>query len=203
MNENKVDIVEKYIEDLKTRFESKPDEALMESNYLVKRIKKANAKELHKHILENLETKKEKNKIRIFLIALITIVGFSSNLLYFFGMAFFLAGYYVVTDIGAKYIGIVFLASHGLTGLAIMIYSFFLKIGNNIDYIALSSIFSDLNIVLQLIIIIASLLIITSTLMLICYNLIDKLKEQKYMKEIPMVLYLVALILISIFSHAI
>lgn len=126
---------------------------------------------------------------------IIACIGFFhlSNIgLYIFGLVFFIVG--LLIGLNTKIFGIIFLFSHGVTGLFIME-------GALLGDIVNSPIFSDsptniyfyfgVNIIIFFISLICSIL----------YNLSDNLKKYKYLKCIILLFYLLGFLMTGLFPY--
>lgn len=114
--------------------------------------------------------------------------------LYYFGLVFFLAGYFVSTT--AKGIGIVFLFSHGMTGLGLMLGSILYNVMKN-------PLMTDGSKNLLIYLVISLALIIAATIITILRNLSDTYRLKKYTSLIPITLYFIAILMIVIFPKII
>lgn len=106
--------------------------------------------------------------------------------LYYFGLIFFLAGYFVSTQ--AKGAGIIFLFSHGMTGLGLMIYF-------TLHDILESPLMKDSpkNLLMYLGVVIC--IIVVATIITILRNLSETFKLKKYTSIIPLALYFIAILM--------
>ena len=130
-----------------------------------------------------------------FLSIIIACIGFlhlSNIWVYIFGLIFFIAG--LLIGLNTKIFGIIFLFSHGMTGLFIME-------GALLGDIVNSPIFSDsptnIYIYLGVIIVIFFISLICSIL----HNLSDNLKRYKYLKCIILFLYLLGFLMTGLFPY--
>lgn len=131
-----------------------------------------------------------KKFLYIFLISCYVILGLIDfNFLYFFGIVFFLAGYFVT--INGKGAGIVFLFSHGLTGYGIMIYS----IISNEFY---RHFFEDMSHAGMIYLIILAILAVIGLFILIFYSLSKTLRKNQNIPLISFTLFLMVLCMIKI-----
>lgn len=125
----------------------------------------------------------------ILLIGLFQIHNF---MLYFFGFIFFVAGFFI--GIKIKGGGIIFLFSHGGSGVAIMIGAllgefFSSPIGTDMP----NSIYFYLGVI--------AFLFITSIIMIIVYNLSDLVKRKKYYVDSILVLIFLGFLLAGLFPY--
>lgn len=128
--------------------------------------------------------------ILILLIGLIDITygNFDGN--YYFACIFFLAGLFV--GLYVRGFGLIFLLSHGLSGLALMI-------GPTIKSILSSPIITDLtNKSILFFIVIGIIALITAFLMTALYNLSNKIQGNKYSLLIIFILYIFGILMIKL-----
>lgn len=128
--------------------------------------------------------------ILILLIGLIDIAygNFDGN--YYFACIFFLAGLFV--GLYVRGFGLIFLLSHGLSGLALMI-------GPTIKSILSSPIITDLaNKSILFFIVIGIIALITAFLMTALYNLSNKIQGNKYSLLIIFILYIFGILVIKL-----
>ena len=186
----------KYIDRLYTKYDENPSKTLEEVRSLLLRLgdnldsineKKSFLKDIGK---EKLYT--------IIIISFIVLIGLSNitNIdshipgpLYFFGLIFFLAGYYVSQ--GVPIFGLIFLFSHGGTGLFIMISS---MAGD----ILTSPVIEDLSRNMQIYLLFTSALLVVAIFMCIFNNLSKTLKNRRYYKIIPLFIFSIALLLVRL-----
>lgn len=128
--------------------------------------------------------------ILILLIGLIDIAygNFDGN--YYFACIFFLAGLFV--GLYVRGFGLIFLLSHGLSGLALMI-------GPTIKSILSSPIITDLaNKSILFFMVIGIIALITAFLMTALYNLSNKIQGNKYSLLIIFILYIFGILVIKL-----
>ncbi len=126
----------------------------------------------------------------ILLIGLIDIAygNFDGN--YYFACIFFLAGLFV--GLYVRGFGLIFLLSHGLSGLALMI-------GPTLKSIFSSPIITDLsNKGILFFIVIGIVALITAFLMTALYNLSNKIQNNKYSLLIIFILYIFGILIIKL-----
>ena len=140
-------------------------------------------------------TKEE--KIVLFLLSLIIlleglfILRTNGNLyMYFFGFAFFLSGHFV--GMHEKGFGLIFLFSHSVTGMCIMIVSMLNAVDNPL--------LTDLSIKEYCYLIVMFFFFIIATIYVIVYNLSTKIKLIKYSKFIPLVIYTIGFLMAGLFN---
>ncbi len=180
------------IEKLNKIYKEYPEKTEKELNKLVLKLK------TYEDFINYQKTTNYKyNKILIIIFIVIAILGMINlniNILftYYFGLIFFITGY--CSSLLGKGIPLIFLFSHGMTGLMIMLVPIVGKVINN-------PLLSDnpTNIYIYLGIVI--LLIIIATTLAIIYNLADYFKTKEFSKLIPAILYLLAIIMVTILPH--
>ena len=128
--------------------------------------------------------------IIVLAIGLVDILNNSFDGTYYFGAIFYLAGLFV--GLSAKGVGLVFLLSHGGTGLGLMI-------GPTIKNIIESPLMSDLanNNIMNLLVI-AFIAIVVAILMTVFYNLSDQFKNKNYSLPVILLLYMIGIVIIKI-----
>lgn len=145
-----------------------------------------------------IDPKKLKTYISVAFVILCALLGlvnvFSGNVdidisLYYFGILFFLAGLFI--GLGVKTFGLIFLFSHGMTGLALMLIPIIKSLKLQV-YLTDSPTF--LLIYLGIIIIAVILAIILTAL----YNLNDRLKDNVKVYSLIFILYLLAITMVVI-----
>ncbi len=117
-----------------------------------------------------------------------------SYFLYLFGYAFFLSGHFIGMNV--PYAGIVFLFTHSVTGMCIMISSL---VGKSI----VSPVITDLSQTAINYLVICLILFILATLYVIAYNISSKVREVKYSNYIPLCIYILAFAMTGMFNHLI
>ena len=124
---------------------------------------------------------------------LVGLFNINSFLLYLGGFIFLAAG--LMVGLHVKGFGLIFLFSHGATGVGVMCGS--------ILYKALSSpILTDgANLSVKTYLIINLIIIILGFILAVIYNLSDNVKRIKYAKLIPMIVVLIGLIMVNIFPY--
>ncbi len=106
--------------------------------------------------------------------------------LYLFGTVFFFAGIFI--GLYVPYFGLVFLFSHGISGLVMMESTF---LGNIIN----SPQMSDNPIVMQALLGLNILILVVATVLVIIQNLSFSLKENKMFKLLPLSIYFVGIVM--------
>ena len=111
--------------------------------------------------------------------------------LYFFGMIFFLAGFYVGLNAGP--FGIIFLFSHGMTGLGIMIASS--GVFNEIFLILLQDASRGMIMYFG----VAAALVVFATLYIIVTSV--RKSRSQYREFLPLGCYLIAIVMLKVFPY--
>jgi hypothetical protein len=129
--------------------------------------------------------------ILIALLGLINITASETVGQYYFGLVFFLAGFFIGAYV--KGFGLIFLFSHGMTGLAMMV-------GFTITDILKSPLLKDgVNNNLYIYLGIALSIFVAATIATILRNLSNNFKEKQYSLLLPLVLYFIGILMICIF----
>ena len=133
-------------------------------------------------------------------IVLLGFVNPSNFLPYLGGCIFFIAG--VMIGLGVKAFGLIFLFSHGITGL-IVLCATTLSGGDIESLFGLfnNPIMSDNPRYITIYLIAALLCAVFATISTILYNLSDELKRKKYSIYVPLVLYFLAILMVVIFPR--
>ena len=130
------------------------------------------------------------------LVALLGLLNVNLNsdltFLYYFGLFFFIAGYYTIMSDEDK--TVIFLFSHGMLGLGVMLIPLISEIIN-------TPLLSDSPINIYIYLGIVILLIITATTLSVIYKLSNRFKEKALLKIIPLIIYLIAIIMVDILPH--
>lgn len=128
--------------------------------------------------------------IIVLAIGLVDILNNSFDGTYYFGAAFYLAGLFIGLNI--KGVGLIFLLSHGGTGIGIMLVP-------TIINILKSPLMSDLaNNNIMSILVIAFIAIVVAILMTVFYNLSDQFKNKNYSLPVILLLYMIGIVIIKI-----
>ena len=133
------------------------------------------------------------------LIAIIALAGFlnpSQYFFYFFGMIFFLSGHFVAIKV--KGFGLIFLFSHSVTGMGIMISSFFSLLESS--SIKISALLSDLSQNALMYLSGAAFICVVATIVVIIYNLSDRFKALNHSILYALSLYAIGFIMFGLFS---
>lgn len=128
--------------------------------------------------------------IIVLAIGLVDILNNSFDGTYYFGAAFYLAGLFIGLNI--KGVGLIFLLSHGGTGIGIMLVPTIINIFK-------SPLMSDLaNNNIMSILVIAFIAIVVAILMTVFYNLNDQFKNKNYSLPVILLLYTIGIVIIKI-----
>ena len=128
--------------------------------------------------------------IIVLTIGLVDILNNSFDGTYYFGAIFYLAGLFIGLNI--KGVGLIFLLSHGGTGIGIMLVP-------TIINILKSPLMSDLaNNNIMSILVIAFITIVLAILMTVFYNLSDQFKNKNYSLPVILLLYMIGIVIIKI-----
>lgn len=145
-----------------------------------------------------IDLKKLKTYILIIFIILCVLLGlvnaFNSNIdidisLYYFGIAFFLAGLFI--GLSVKSFGLIFLFTHGGAGLGLML----IPIIKNLE---LKVYLTDNPTFLLIYLIIIIIAIILAIILTVLYNLNDRLKDNIKIYSLIFILYLLAITMVVI-----
>ena len=128
--------------------------------------------------------------IIVLAIGLVDILNNSFDGTYYFGAIFYLAGLFIGLNI--KGVGLIFLLSHGGTGIGIMLVPTIINILKN-------PLMSDLaNNNIMSILVIAFIAIVLAILMTVFYNLSDQFKNKNYSLPVILLLYIIGIVIIKI-----
>ena len=128
--------------------------------------------------------------IIVLAIGLVDILNNSFDGTYYFGAIFYLAGLFIGLNIKGG--GLIFLLSHGGTGIGIMLVP-------TIINILKSPLMSDLaNNNIMSILVIAFIAIVLAILMTVFYNLSDQFKNKNYSLPVILLLYMIGIVIIKI-----
>ena len=128
--------------------------------------------------------------IIVLAIGLVDIINNSFDGTYYFGAAFYLAGLFI--GLNTKGVGLIFLLSHGGTGLGIMLVPTILNILK-------SPLMSDLaNNSIMSLLVIAFIAIVVAILITVFYNLSDQFKNKNYSLPVILLLYMIGIVIIKV-----
>ena len=126
----------------------------------------------------------------VFLISIVNIkYGTEQFIMYFFGTVFFLAGLFI--GLNGPIFGIIFLFSHGGTGLGIMCFS-------KIKGILESPLMTDNPTNLKYLLVLGTGLILAGIISTIFYNVSKKIRDQKYSLPIILAMFVIGIAIIQI-----
>lgn len=179
-----------YVNELNKLYEVDPQKAV---DYLSESVDRVSNKETFSQKLGLDEKKLDKICMIILAISLIPI-GFINPIdpVYFGGLIFFIAG--LMIGLFVPFFGIIFLCSHGGTGLYLMNMSIIEAIQN-------SPIMGDLSSDTRSYMYGIVGIFIAAILGTLLHNLIPKVREVKYIKTIIMILYVIGILLIKLLPH--
>ncbi len=180
------DYYEQYVSELNSLYTTNSDAA--------KRAIKRSLKRLNVIEKEPVDLDKVDTVFAVIISVLMVPLGFLSfQDTYFFGLIFFIAG--VMVGIFVPYFGLIFLFSHGLTGLSLML-------GENVKEIYNSPLVSD-GANVQMYMYVAFGLFIAGFATVILKNFIKPLKEFPYIKTVIMLLLFMGVLLIKAFPYVV
>lgn len=188
MNDN----FEEYNNRLKELHKKSPSKTTSELKSLVQRLENENNyNDDNNRLLGDIEAEKLVIVILCFAFAAVGIINFSleMSLAYYFGLIFFLAGFFIGNT--QKYFGLIFLFSHGGTGLGVMIGPLLSEIYDNP---LMQDGFNSLHLFLN----IAYGIILLAIIISVLRNLSDNFKEKKYSLALPLAVFLIGVTIIEI-----
>ena len=142
--------------------------------------------------LDNIKDKKDVIAIYVLCIIILLAGLLKINGLYYFGFIFFIAGYCVAAfpkDKGT----LVFLFSHGITGLCLMVVPILIKVFDN-------PIMTDNPTRVLIYIGFIILLLLVATSLMLFYKLFDQFDKKEHSRVIPLVLYTIGIVMTKILS---
>lgn len=201
-NDDKLDnryspILDSYFIQIDKLYEKNPSFVIDELNNLIRKFEVEKLK--NKSFLDKLFTGKDKELIlSIFLMILMlpmclfTINNIQMMPVFFFGYVFFMAG--VNIGFSERGAGLIFLFSHGGTGMAIMMWSLLSKAMG-------SGLFTDggRNLIVYLVLNIT--IIIIGFLAMVVYNLSDYVRNKRYIKSYILLIFIIGLAMAGIFPY--
>ena len=178
------------IEKLRVIYNEKPTETINEINKAIINLKN----ETNEDIPENKYSRRAVISglfaVCIFLISITNInYGSEQFMMYFFGTVFFLAGLFV--GLNVPVFGIIFLFSHGGTGLGIMCFT-------KINKILQSPIMTDNPANLQNLLVLGVGLIVIGIISTIFYNVSKKIRDKKYSLLIILAMFAIGIAIIQL-----
>ncbi len=176
------------IKQLRTLFEKDPELTDKELKNAIKRIKLT--QDMRKHpILGDINIDVAIPIVISLGIVLVGLINIETFFIYIFGVVFFLAGYFV--SFYNEGVGLIFLFSHGITGLCVMVGSMISKIG-------LSGL-TDSTFSVRIFMGVALMLFIAGTVMSILCNLSKNFREM--VKNLPLVIYFFGFLVTGILAR--
>ncbi len=176
------------IEELKEAYEKDPNKVKKELRKALININLSNK------IFKDIDIDIIVTTILIIITFLIGFLNIKSYGMYLFGIAFFLAGLFV--GMKQKGFGLIFLLSHGVTGICIMIGSLLSNIIN-------SPILEDSTPMVFIYLGLGIIIIIIGLILTVIHNLSDNLKEIKWFQNLILGLFNIAFFMSAIFPHII
>lgn len=190
-------ILDSYFNQIEKIYKKNPRFVIEELNNLIHKAEDDIYK--NKSLIDRLFADKDKELVlSIFLMIIIAFLGLftlnniESLPIYFFGLAFFLAG--INIGFSEKGFGLIFLFSHGGTGIAIMMGSLLYKALG-------SSLFTDGGRNLIIYLIISIVIVVIGFLMTVVYNLSDYVRNKKYMKSYILLIFIIGIAMAGIFPY--
>ena len=177
---------EDYIQKLRQEFQENPKQALQEAQNSLRRLSTPKKK-----ILNRENRKIFLIAIYFIVIAIIGLINYTSIPLYLGGFVFFVSG--LLIGLYIEKFGLIFLFSHGMTGLGLML-------GSELFGVITSPFISDAPIYIYILLGIILLLVILGLITAILYNLSDALKDNEYFVFIPLILFGIAILIAVIVS---
>ncbi len=178
----------KYISELQKIYAEDPKRATKEASQSLKRL------EAKKGILKDIDLDILGICTISIIILLLAFIDMETLPLYMAGFAFFLSGHFV--GMYVKGFGLIFLFSHSVTGICMMV-------GETLSKVLGNPLFSDnpRNLIIYLVIAIA--LLVIATIIVILHNLSDNLKKLNHIKLLPLTIYFIGFLMIKIFPFII
>ena len=186
------DDIEDLISQIRKLNEKYPNKVKRELRNLINLFNSANNNYENKIIPNDIDKEKLLAVIICTAMALLGFINVFSNPeagVYFFGLVFFLAGFFV--GVTQKGFGLIFLFSHGVTGLGIMVGFVLKDIFNNP---LLQDGINNIHIYLGITLLIFVLAIITTAIR----NLSDSFKNKQYSLLIPLSLFFIGLFMVTL-----
>lgn len=189
---------EERIKELRRLHDLNPNETI---NMLDKVIDNTNLYNLASSSLESPKTGviQEIGGIKLAYIVIITILVFSgflnfgeNTMLHFFGLVFFLAGFFIGKSLPG--FGLIFLFSHGCTGLGLMIGGLF-----SLDFY--QALMSDMTRGIQIYFAIGIVVIVVAIFTMIFYNLSATLRKNDKIPVISLSLFTLSVVMANIFPY--
>lgn len=178
------------IEKLRVIYNEKPTETINEINKAIINLKNETNEDIPEKKYSRRAVISGLFAVCIFLISITNInYGSEQFMMYFFGTVFFLAGLFV--GLNVPVFGIIFLFSHGGTGLGIMCFT-------KINKILQSPIMTDNPTNLQNLLVLGVGLIVIGIISTIFYNVSKKIRDKKYSLLIILAMFAIGIAIIQV-----
>ena len=178
------------IEKLRVIYNEKPTETINEINKAIINLKNETNEDIPEKKYSRRAVISGLFAVCIFLISITNInYGSEQFMMYFFGTVFFLAGLFV--GLNVPVFGIIFLFSHGGTGLGIMCFT-------KINKILQSPIMTDNPTNLQNLLVLGVGLIVIGIISTIFYNVSKKIRDKKYSLLIILGMFAIGIAIIQL-----
>lgn len=178
------------IEKLRLIYNEKPTETINEINKAIINLKNETNEDIPEKKYSRRAVISGLFAVCIFLISITNInYGSEQFMMYFFGTVFFLAGLFV--GLNVPVFGIIFLFSHGGTGLGIMCFT-------KINKILQSPIMTDNPTNLQNLLVLGVGLIVIGIISTIFYNVSKKIRDKKYSLLIILAMFAIGIAIIQL-----
>lgn len=178
------------IEKLRVLYNEKPTETINEINKAIINLKNETNEDVPEKKYSRKAVISGLFAVCIFLISITNInYGSEQFMMYFFGTVFFLAGLFV--GLNVPVFGIIFLFSHGGTGLGIMCFT-------KINKILQSPIMTDNPTNLQNLLVLGVGLIVIGIISTIFYNVSKKIRDKKYSLIIILAMFAIGIAIIQL-----
>ena len=178
------------IEKLRVIYNEKPTETINEINKAIINLKNETNEDVPEKKYSRRAVISGLFAVCIFLISITNInYGSEQFMMYFFGTVFFLAGLFV--GLNVPVFGIIFLFSHGGTGLGIMCFA-------KINKILQSPIMTDNPTNLQNLLVLGVGLIVIGIISTIFYNVSKKIRDKKYSLLIILAMFAIGIAIIQV-----
>ena len=178
------------IEKLRVLYNEKPTETINEINKAIINLKNETNEDVPEKKYSRRAVISGLFAVCIFLISITNInYGSEQFMMYFFGTVFFLAGLFI--GLNVPVFGIIFLFSHGGTGLGIMCFT-------KINKILQSPIMTDNPTNLQNLLVLGVGLIVIGIISTIFYNVSKKIRDKKYSLIIILAMFAIGIEIIQL-----
>lgn len=178
------------IEKLRVIYNEKPTETINEINKAIINLKNETNEDVPEKKYSRRAVISGLFAVCIFLISITNInYGSEQFMMYFFGTVFFLAGLFI--GLNVPVFGIIFLFSHGGTGLGIMCFT-------KINKILQSPIMTDNPTNLQNLLVLGVGLIVIGIISTIFYNVSKKIRDKKYSLLIILAMFAIGIAIIQL-----